>query len=64
MDYAMAIHSFLARSGLLTASAVEKDRGAFLSRLASTATSASAAHDAAAQWKAYRDLLRYGGKKA
>ncbi len=24
----------------------------------------SAANDAAAQWKAYRDLLRYGGKKA
>ncbi|CAK0894547.1 unnamed protein product [Prorocentrum cordatum] len=64
MDYAMAIHSFLTRSGLLTASAVEKDRSVFLSRLASTATSASAANDAAAQWKAYRDLLRYGGKKA
>eukprot|EP00959_Pyramimonas_sp_CCMP1952_P308606 6458792-Pyramimonas_sp.AAC.1 len=60
----MAIHSFLARSGLLTASAVEKDRSAFLGRLASTASSASAANDAAAQWKAHRDLLRYGGKKA
>ncbi|CAK0799369.1 unnamed protein product, partial [Prorocentrum cordatum] len=64
MDYAMAIHSFLTRSGLLTASAVEKDRSGFLSRLASTATSASAANDAAAQWKAYRDLLGHGGKKA
>ncbi|CAK0788493.1 unnamed protein product, partial [Prorocentrum cordatum] len=40
------------------------DRSAFLSRLALTASSASAANDAAAQWKAYRDLLRYGGRKA
>ncbi|CAK0868140.1 unnamed protein product, partial [Prorocentrum cordatum] len=64
MVYAMAILSFLTRSGLLVASAVEKDRSAFLSRLASTASSASAANDAAAQWKAYRDRLRYGGRKA
>ncbi|CAK0859851.1 unnamed protein product [Prorocentrum cordatum] len=53
-----------ARSGPIVAAAVEKDRSAFLSRLASTASSASAANDAAAQWKAYRDLLRYGGRKA
>ncbi|CAK0822330.1 unnamed protein product, partial [Prorocentrum cordatum] len=64
MDYAMAILSFLTRSGPIVAAAVEKDRSAFLSRLASTASSASAANDAAAQWKAYRDLLRYGGRKA
>ncbi|CAK0845571.1 unnamed protein product [Prorocentrum cordatum] len=53
-----------ARSGPTVAAAVEKDRSAFLSRLASTASSASAANDAAAQWKAYRDPLRYGGRKA
>ncbi|CAK0904672.1 unnamed protein product [Prorocentrum cordatum] len=64
MVYAMAILSFLTRSGPIVAAAVEKDRSAFLSRLASTASSASAANDAAAQWKAYRDLLRYGGRKA
>ncbi|CAK0856499.1 unnamed protein product, partial [Prorocentrum cordatum] len=53
-----------ARSGLIIAAAVEKDRSAFLSRLASTASSASAANDAAAQWQADRDLLRHGGRKA